>query len=106
MGFVVAADVLSYRISNLVKGNRYFVSIRARNDAQTAPDQQDGGFGAWAPQNNAVALALSSRPENFTAHPGTALQLVLKWNVPMDTGDGKNQNEKIVLSYRVDIFNG
>ena len=83
-------------IANMVKGCVYSIRIRAENQA---------GFSNYSSPQNVTALSLSSSPTNFTIHPGTALHLVLNWDVPLDTGDGRIQNDAQVLSYRIDIFN-
>jgi hypothetical protein len=45
--YAVAGDTKSFQVVNLVKGSSYFISLRARNDARSSPDEQDWGYGPW-----------------------------------------------------------
>ena len=83
-------------LENITKGCVYSVRVRAENEA---------GWSNYSEPKNATALALATQPTNLTALSGAALQLVLKWDLPIDTGDGKIQNKDLILAYRVDIFN-
>jgi len=83
-------------IANIIKGCVYSIRVQAQNEA---------GSSNYTIPKNVTALSLSTSPTNFTINVGAALQLVLKWSVPLDTGDGMIQNAAQVLSYRIDIFN-
>jgi len=85
-----------FTVTKLVKGCDYSIRIRAENEA---------GFGSYTQPHLAKFLELSSKPTYFVAIPGSALQMILNWDVPMDTGDGSQKNEILILKYQVQISN-
>ena len=86
----------NFSVHKLVKGCVYSVRLRAQNEA---------GWSDYSPAMNRTALGIATRPINLTALPGTALQAVLTWEVPLDTGDGITQNTELVQFYQIQVFN-
>ena len=81
-------------VSGLFKGCKYLFRMRAYNEA--------GPSNFSEPLFESI-LELSSKPTNLVAVPGLALQLIFKWDVPRDAGDGAPSNASLILRYQVEI---
>ena len=85
----------NYTLIGLQKGCEYSFRIRAKNEA---------GFGNFTEPVLETFLECSTKPTNLVAKTGTALEMILNWDTPLDTGDGTN-TDLLIIKYLVHVSN-
>ena len=77
----IAGNALAYYMSNRTKGSNYFYRLFASNDA---------GESVATPVVNEMAIERPTVPLNLTVDWDGPMKLLIKWNLPVDTGNGAN----------------
>ena len=85
----------NYTVIGLRKGCEYSFRMRVKNDA---------GFSNYTEPVLESFLECSQKPTNLVAEPGSALQMILNWETPLDTGDG-TRNDLLIIKYLVHVSN-
>lgn len=95
----VDQSVTSLYLTSLTKGTRYYLRVRARNDATfEANGVTFAEAGEWSSEYSEVAITVPSEPRNLTLISAGSFQVQALWEKPADLGPGSTFAEVYVLS--------